>query len=130
MRRATTCLRRRFQHLFGLIEQGGSLRRHRDNIRLLESQFDVVRADVARTHLFSLARSPLYNNLGVYVCRPGRMTSHGSTSAGRRLVWIALLAVLIVLPSLFAIRQYRWTGGYLFYANAFDDRPTCRTTAP
>jgi cyclopropane fatty-acyl-phospholipid synthase-like methyltransferase len=60
------------RHVFGLIEQGGSMRRHQDNIRMLESQFDVVRADVARTHLFSMAPSPLYNNLGIYVCRPSR----------------------------------------------------------
>jgi hypothetical protein len=37
------------------------------------------------------------------------------------LLWIVLLGALIVLPSLFAIQQYRWTGGYLFYANAFDE---------
>jgi len=36
-------------------------------------------------------------------------------------LWLVLLAALIVLPSLFAIQQYRWTGGYLFYANAFDE---------
>ena len=67
-------------HLFGLIEQGDSMRRHRENIQLLESQFEVVRADVVRTHLFSLDPSPLYNNLGIYVCRPsGALTPPASS---------------------------------------------------
>lgn len=57
-------------HVFGLIERGGSIRRHKDNVRLLEAQFEVVRADVVRTHLFSMRPSPLYNNPGIYVCRP------------------------------------------------------------
>ena len=56
--------------VFALIEQGGSIRRHGDNVRLLEAQFEVERADVVRTHLFSMSPSPLYNNLGIYVCRP------------------------------------------------------------
>ena len=56
--------------LFGLIERGDSIRRHGENVRLLEAQFEVVRADVVRTHLFSMNPSPLYNNLGIYVCRP------------------------------------------------------------
>ena len=40
---------------------------------------------------------------------------------GNRFLWGALLAALIVLPNLFAIQQYRATGGYLFYSNAFDE---------
>jgi hypothetical protein len=44
-----------------------------------------------------------------------------SAPAWRHLVWAGLLGVLIVLPSLFAIRQYGWTGGYLFYSNAYDE---------
>ena len=57
-------------HLYGLIERGASIRRDDDNVRLLEAQFDVVRAGVARSHLLSIKRSPLYTNLGMYVCRP------------------------------------------------------------
>ena len=57
-------------HVFGLIERGEAIRRHGDNVRLLEAQFEVERADVVRTHLFSMNPSPLYNNLGIYVCRP------------------------------------------------------------
>ena len=38
-----------------------------------------------------------------------------------RAFWAALLGVLIVLPNLFAFAQARATGGYLFYANAFDE---------
>jgi len=56
-------------YLFGLIERGGNIRRHGDNLRLLEAQFEVVRTDVVRTHLLSMSPSPLYNNLGIYVCR-------------------------------------------------------------
>jgi hypothetical protein len=54
---------------------------------------------------------------------PGRIpATHGSAAvAWRRVLWGVLLAALIVLPSLFAIQQYRWTGGYLFYANAWDE---------
>ena len=60
--------------------------------------------------------------------RPGMNGPRASVVAGdsaaprwRHPLWAALLVALIVLPSLFAIRQYRWTGGYLFYANAFDE---------
>lgn len=49
------------------------------------------------------------------------MTSPGAAPVWRRALWVFLLGALIVLPSLFAIQQYRWTGGYLFYANAFDE---------
>ena len=49
------------------------------------------------------------------------LTGHDPAPGWRRLSWAVLLGVLIVLPSLFAIQQYRWTGGYLFYANAFDE---------
>jgi hypothetical protein len=38
-----------------------------------------------------------------------------------RPLWAALLAMLIVVPNLFAMRQFRATGGYLFYSNAFDE---------
>ena len=38
-----------------------------------------------------------------------------------RSLWAALLGVLVVVPNLFALRQLRATGGYLFYANAFDE---------
>ena len=37
------------------------------------------------------------------------------------LLWIVLLVVLLVAPNAFAVRQYYATGGYLFYANAFDE---------
>ncbi|MEP7309710.1 MAG: hypothetical protein ABJA98_29735 [Acidobacteriota bacterium] len=40
--------------------------------------------------------------------------------SGPRWLWWILLGGLTVLPSLFAIRQYQWTG-HLFYANAFDE---------
>jgi hypothetical protein len=39
----------------------------------------------------------------------------------RRALWTVLLGALIVLPNLFAFVQLRATGGYLFYANAFDE---------
>lgn len=58
------------RRLFDLIERGSSLRRHPENVRLLASMFEVVRAEVIRTHLFSIKPSPLYNNLGMYICRP------------------------------------------------------------
>ncbi|MGH9423414.1 MAG: hypothetical protein ACRD3J_25800 [Thermoanaerobaculia bacterium] len=38
-----------------------------------------------------------------------------------RWLWAALLGVLIVVPNLFALRQFLATGGYLFYTNAFDE---------
>ena len=34
---------------------------------------------------------------------------------------MVLLCAVVVLPNWFAIQQYRATGGYLFYANAFDE---------
>lgn len=37
------------------------------------------------------------------------------------LLWIVLLGVLVAAPNAFAVQQYRATGGYLFYANAFDE---------
>jgi SAM-dependent methyltransferase len=57
-------------HVYGLIERGDSVRRHGDNVRLLEPQFEIVRTDVVRTHLFAISPSPLYTTLGIYVCRP------------------------------------------------------------
>ena len=39
----------------------------------------------------------------------------------QRALRITLLFTLIVLPNWFAVRQYRATGGYLFYSNAFDE---------
>jgi hypothetical protein len=51
-----------------------------------------------------------------------------------RALWFTLLFALLVLPNWFAVQQYRATGGYLFYSNAFDE-PTylsydgARTTA-
>jgi hypothetical protein len=38
-----------------------------------------------------------------------------------RALWGALLGALVVIPNLFALQQLRATGGYLFYANAFDE---------
>jgi hypothetical protein len=38
-----------------------------------------------------------------------------------RSLWVLLLVVLIVVPNLFAMRQFRAAGGYLFYTNAFDE---------
>lgn len=38
-----------------------------------------------------------------------------------RLLWVLLVGVLVLLPNLFALQQYRATGGYLFYSNAFDE---------
>lgn len=49
------------------------------------------------------------------------LTSQPPAPGWRRVSWVVLLGALIVLPNLFAIQQYRWTGGYLFYANAFDE---------
>ena len=44
-----------------------------------------------------------------------------SRTALERSLWALLLGVLIVVPNLFAVRQFRATGGYLFYADAFDE---------
>ena len=55
---------------------------------------------------------------------PARSGGAGLTrlrAALQRPLWGALLAVLIVVPNLFAVRQFRATGGYLFYSNAFDE---------
>jgi SAM-dependent methyltransferase len=57
-------------HLLGAIERGERVRRHDENLRLLERHVDVFSADVVRTHLFSLRSSPLYNQLGIYLCHP------------------------------------------------------------
>jgi hypothetical protein len=38
-----------------------------------------------------------------------------------RSLWTTLLGALIVVPNLFALRQLRATGGYLFYTGAFDE---------
>ena len=38
-----------------------------------------------------------------------------------RVLWAVLLSALVILPNLFALEQLRATGGYLFYANAFDE---------
>jgi len=55
-------------------------------------------------------------------CRSGNALTERVRSYGwHRLVWFTLLCGLIVLPSLFAIRQFQSTGGYLFYSNAFDE---------
>ena len=56
--------------LFDAIERGERVRRHHENLQLLQRHVDVCSADIVRTHLFSLNRSPLYNNLGIYLCRP------------------------------------------------------------
>jgi hypothetical protein len=48
-------------------------------------------------------------------------TSSQPTTAAQRILWVALVGTLVVLPNLFAIRQFRDTGGYLFYSNAFDE---------
>jgi hypothetical protein len=39
----------------------------------------------------------------------------------KRALWAGLLVALLVLPNLFALQQLPSTGGYLFYANAFDE---------
>ena len=39
----------------------------------------------------------------------------------QRAIWFGLLGALTVLPNLFAFVQWSATGGYLFYANAFDE---------
>ena len=75
-------------HLYGLIERGASIRCDDDNVRLLEAQFDVVRAGVARTHLLSMRRSPLYTNLGMYVCRPRASATVMSVGDGLRLAHV------------------------------------------
>jgi hypothetical protein len=50
------------------------------------------------------------------------LTADAHPSAGlHRLLWSTLLLALIVLPNWFAVQQYRATGGYLFYSNAFDE---------
>jgi len=56
--------------VFGIIERGERVRQHEENRQLLAEHVDVLQADVVRTHLFSVRPSPLYNNLGVYLCRP------------------------------------------------------------
>src|SRR4051812_28866315 len=49
------------------------------------------------------------------------VTDGDTSTVSVNIVWAVLLAALVVLPNLFAFYQYRATGGYLFYSNAFDE---------
>jgi hypothetical protein len=59
---------------------------------------------------------------GIAASDTGRMRVELEWSAALdRLLLGMVVCAVVVLPSLFAWQQYRATGGYLFYSNAFDE---------
>jgi hypothetical protein len=72
------------ERFFRLFERGGHIRRHRDHLRLLGASFDVMRTEPMRSHLFSMAGSPLYTNLRIYLCRPRTAAQTVTAASGTR----------------------------------------------
>lgn len=58
--------------IFMMLEQGEYIRSYDDYVQLLQAKYDVLSMAVERSHFFSLSNSPLYNDLGIFVCQSNR----------------------------------------------------------
>jgi SAM-dependent methyltransferase len=73
----------RLQRLYRLFERGEFVRGYHDYLRLTGSRFTIERAEMVKSHLFSLPHPVLHTTLGVYVGRPCMMLRNDGL--GRRL---------------------------------------------